>query len=77
VFLLLTLPLLGRWAMERRAFAAVTLVALFGTLWLDVAWSNVPVMGRAPRGVERHDGRRAVGQPLPLAVLFNSSSSPD
>src|SRR5581483_12421718 len=36
---LMTVPLLLRWARERRAVAAVTLLALFGTLWLDAPWS--------------------------------------
>ncbi|HZQ02861.1 MAG TPA: hypothetical protein VFA88_02450, partial [Gaiellaceae bacterium] len=42
---LMTVPLLLRWARERRAVAAVTLLALFGSLWLDAPWSGVPVLG--------------------------------
>jgi len=44
-FVLMTFPQLLRWTRERRALAAVTLLALFGTVWLDAPWTGVPVLG--------------------------------
>ncbi len=43
-FVLMTVPLLLRWSRQRRALAAVTLLALFGTLWLDAPWRGVPLL---------------------------------
>jgi len=46
VFTLLTVPQLLAWARERRVGAIVTLVALGGTLWLDVQWAGIPIVSR-------------------------------
>src|SRR5581483_4491573 len=42
-FALLTVPQLLRWS--RSVVGVVTLLALFGALWLDAPWSGVPVLG--------------------------------
>jgi hypothetical protein len=47
VFVLLTLPQLLRWVSARRWLAVATVLALFGTLWLDTPWTGVPVVGCA------------------------------
>jgi glycosyl transferase family 87 len=47
VFVLPALPQLLRWAGARRWLGIVTLLALFGTLWLDAPWAGVPVIGAA------------------------------
>jgi hypothetical protein len=44
-FVLLTLPQLLRWSREWRWLGIVTVLALFGTLWLDTPWTGVPVIG--------------------------------
>ena len=45
VFLLLTVPALLRWARRRGVIAAVTLLALIGTLWLEGPVEYVPGIG--------------------------------
>lgn len=67
VFALMAVPQLTRWAGERSLLATATLVALFGALWLDTAWSGVPVVGAALHGWER--ATRAGGVALPLAAI--------
>ena len=44
-FALMTFPQLVRWARARSLIAVVTLVAFFGTLWLDAPWHGVPLLG--------------------------------
>ncbi|MBV8395822.1 MAG: hypothetical protein JO064_06140, partial [Actinobacteria bacterium] len=44
-FALMTFPQLVRWARARSWIAVVTLVAFFGTLWLDAPWHGVPLLG--------------------------------
>ena len=69
VFLLLTLPQLLRWAAARRAIAVVTLLALFGALWLDPGWSGVPGVGSVLETWSRATAHLASGQPFPAAVV--------
>ena len=47
VFVLPALPQLLRWAGARRWLGIVTVLALFGTLWLDAHWTRVPVISDA------------------------------
>jgi hypothetical protein len=44
-FVLMCLPQLLQWAREGSAVAFVSVVALFGALWLDTPWTGVPVLG--------------------------------
>ena len=43
-FVLMTFPQLLRWARDRSLVGVVTLLALFGAVWLDPAWSGVPAL---------------------------------
>ena len=66
IFLLLTVPQIGRWAHERRGLAFVSVAALLVTLWLDV-WSGIPNSRPALDWWERIT---AVGSGvLPVAVI--------
>jgi hypothetical protein len=69
-FLLLTLPQLLRWTRERSRLAAVSLAALFGTLWLDADLTkHVPVLGAAVRGWKHATTLGVFDGTLPAAVL--------
>jgi hypothetical protein len=67
VFVLMTVPQLLRWAGERRWLAVATLAGLFGALWLDAAWSGVPVLGGVLDGWEH--ATRTGAAALPLAAV--------
>jgi hypothetical protein len=70
-FLLLTLPQLLRWARERSRIAVVSLVGLFGTLWLDVdLTARVPVLGAAVRAWKHATTLGVFNGSLPAAVLM-------
>jgi hypothetical protein len=70
-FLLLTLPQLLRWARERSRLAVVSLVGLFGTLWLDVdLTAHVPILGAAVRGWKHATTLGVFSGSLPIAVLM-------
>lgn len=65
VFLLLTVPLLTRWALAGRAIPALTLAGVLLTLWLPSPWSHVPVVDDLIR--RWNDLTLAGGSPLPPA----------
>lgn len=70
-FLLLTLPQLLRWVRERSRLAVVSLVALFGTLWLDVdLTAHVPILGTAVRAWKHATTLGVFDGALPIAVLM-------
>jgi hypothetical protein len=66
-FALMTVPQLTRWAGSRSLLALATLVGLFGALWLDTAWSGLPVIGAALHGWDRTT--RTGGFAFPLAAI--------
>ena len=66
VFLLLTIPLLARWAAARAVLPIATLCSLLLTLWLPRDWNNVPgLRGLIHRWEEL---TLAGGAPLPIAA---------
>jgi hypothetical protein len=70
-FLLLTLPQLLRWARDRSRLAVASLVALFGTLWLDVdLTAHVPILGTAVRAWKHATTLGVFDGALPIAVLM-------
>jgi hypothetical protein len=69
-FLLLVVPQLLRWARERSRLAVVSLVALFGSLWLDAdLTAHVPILGAAVRAWKRATTLGVFSGSLPIAVL--------
>jgi hypothetical protein len=70
-FLLLTLPQLLRWRRERSRLALVSLVGLFGTLWLDVDLTkHVPLLGAAVHGWKHATTLGVFDGSLPAAVIM-------
>jgi hypothetical protein len=70
-FVLLALPQLFRWARGRSQLAVVSLVGLFGTLWLDVdLTAHVPLLGAAVRGLKHASTLGVFSGSLPPAVLM-------
>jgi hypothetical protein len=66
VFLLLTIPLLVRWATARAILPLATAISVLLTLWLPRDWSNVPVVRGA---IHRWDElTSSVGATLPTAA---------
>lgn len=71
VFLLMTLPQLVRWARGRSRLALVSIVGLFGTLWLDAYLAaGVPLLGAATRVWKHATTLGVFDGSLPASVIM-------